>query len=155
MANAVAQATLGLPAGVEGRDARTALAGTPGLADVAGRALRGPTGDAPELVQVGEGATARALVVQWAPVPGDSAGGVILSLADAPQGRPAAGGDRGPAMLTGIGRLTSHMAHELKNPLGALKLYALLLSRQLREGQGQASELAEKIARAVDSLSTE
>jgi signal transduction histidine kinase len=47
------------------------------------------------------------------------------------------------------------MAHELKNPLGALKLYALLLSRQIREGQEQARELAEKIARAVDQLSAQ
>jgi len=68
----------------------------------------------------------------------------------APQGR-----DRWRTTLTGVGRLTSHMAHELKNPLGALKLYALLLSRQLRDGQGQARELAEKIARAVDQLSSQ
>jgi two-component system sensor histidine kinase TtrS len=152
MANAAAQSVLGLPAGVEGREAGKALAGAPAVAELAERALRKPSEGTPTVVRVGEGERVRALAVEWAPVPDETGGGVILWLDEVGE---AGRGERGQATLRGIGRLTSHMAHELKNPLGALKLYALLLSRQMREGQEQARELAEKIARAVDQLSTE
>ncbi len=79
---------------------------------------------------------------------------MILSLLDlAPLGA-AETHERRSAALVGVGRLTNHVAHELKNPLGALKLYALLLSRQLHDARPESRELAEKIARAVDQLST-
>ncbi|HEV8311017.1 MAG TPA: ATP-binding protein, partial [Methylomirabilota bacterium] len=58
------------------------------------------------------------------------------------------------AALAGLARLSAFVAHELKNPLGALKLYALLLERQCREARPELRELADKVARAIDQLST-
>ncbi len=56
--------------------------------------------------------------------------------------------------LAALGRMTAQVAHDLKNPLGGLKLYSLTLEKRLkarRDAQGQ--ELAQKIAMAVDHLS--
>jgi signal transduction histidine kinase len=55
--------------------------------------------------------------------------------------------------MAALGRMATQVAHELKNPLGGLKLYARHLEKKL----GAASdrdlvELAQKIGRAVDHL---
>ncbi|HLC40473.1 MAG TPA: response regulator [Methylomirabilota bacterium] len=56
--------------------------------------------------------------------------------------------------LTALGRMATQVAHEIKNPLGGLKLYALHLERRLqRQGDPEGRELAQKIANAVDHLS--
>jgi two-component system NtrC family sensor kinase len=44
------------------------------------------------------------------------------------------------------------VAHELKNPLGALKLYTLLLERHLKGAKPDSRDLAEKVGRAIDHL---
>lgn len=153
-ANPAARAVLRLSSAVEGQDVSTVLAGVPALASVAGRALAEPGQGEPRVIQVDDGHPARALAVQWRPLAGEVPGGVVLEVMDLTALRAAEVEDRRAATLTGIGRLTSHVAHEIKNPLGALKLYALLLSRQLREARPESRELAEKIARAVDHLSS-
>ena len=56
--------------------------------------------------------------------------------------------------FTALGRMATQVAHEIKNPLGGLKLYALHLDRRLREkGDDEGQELARKIANAIDHLS--
>jgi two-component system, NtrC family, C4-dicarboxylate transport sensor histidine kinase DctB len=92
----------------------------------------------------------RVLGVQVIPLERDAGeqADVLLMLTDLTEVRAA----RGLATLAGIGRLTHHVAHELKNPLGALKLYTLLLERHLRDAKPDSRDLAEKIGRAIDHL---
>jgi len=54
---------------------------------------------------------------------------------------------------TALVRLAHHLAHDLNNPLGGLKLYVRLLERTLGNGNvPEAVELAGKVGRAVDQL---
>jgi signal transduction histidine kinase/ActR/RegA family two-component response regulator len=55
--------------------------------------------------------------------------------------------------LAALGRIATQVAHELKNPLGGLKLYARHLEQRLeRTGDGEGQEIAVKIAGAIDHL---
>lgn len=55
--------------------------------------------------------------------------------------------------LAALGRMATQVAHELKNPLGGLKLYARHLEKRLSDSaDSELSELAQKIGRAVDHL---
>jgi signal transduction histidine kinase len=55
--------------------------------------------------------------------------------------------------LTALGRMATQVAHELKNPLGGLKLYARHLQHRLeRAGDGEGLEIATKIGKAIDHL---
>ena len=55
--------------------------------------------------------------------------------------------------LAALGRIATQVAHELKNPLGGLKLYARHLEQRLeRTGDADGQEIAAKIARAIDHL---
>ena len=53
--------------------------------------------------------------------------------------------------LAALGEMAAGMAHEIRNPLGAVQLYASLLERDLRELPDQV-KLAQKIGNAVCSL---
>lgn len=53
--------------------------------------------------------------------------------------------------LAALGEMAAGMAHEIRNPLGGIALYAGLLSKQLIE-QPKSQALAEKIARGVSQL---
>ena len=54
-----------------------------------------------------------------------------------------------------LGRLATHIVHELNNPLGGLKLYTNLLERSIAKGEVERSlDLVRKVARAVDALAT-
>ncbi len=56
--------------------------------------------------------------------------------------------------LAALGRMAAQVAHELKNPLGGLKLYARHLERRLSVvPDPELTELAQKIARSIDHLS--
>ena len=56
--------------------------------------------------------------------------------------------------LAALGRMAAQVAHELKNPLGGLKLYARHLEKRLGSVQDpELGELAQKIGRAIDHLS--
>jgi signal transduction histidine kinase len=149
-ANPAAQSMLSLSAGFEDREAASVLARTPALAGVAARALDRGAGGGAARVQECVAGRPRTLVVRWTPL---DDGGLLLSIDDLTELQDKDLRARQSATLVGVGRLTNHLAHELKNPLGALKLYALLLSRQVREGKASGGELADKIARAVDQLS--
>jgi len=55
--------------------------------------------------------------------------------------------------LAALGRMATQVAHELKNPLAGLRLYARHLEQRLtRNGDGDGSELAQKITSTVDHL---
>ncbi|MBI4590074.1 MAG: response regulator [Candidatus Rokubacteria bacterium] len=55
--------------------------------------------------------------------------------------------------LAALGRMAAQVAHELKNPLGGLKLYARHLEKRLAAAPDpELGELAQKIGRAIDHL---
>ncbi len=55
--------------------------------------------------------------------------------------------------LAALGRMATQVAHELKNPLGGLKLYARHLEKRLSTASDpELAELAQKIGHAVDHL---
>lgn len=57
------------------------------------------------------------------------------------------------AARSALVRLAGHLAHDLNNPLGGLKLYVRLLERSLADAKtDEAVDLAGKIGRAVDQL---
>jgi signal transduction histidine kinase/FixJ family two-component response regulator len=56
--------------------------------------------------------------------------------------------------LAALGRIATEVAHELKNPLGGLKLYARHLEQRLtRTGDLEGLDIARKIGQAIDHLS--
>ena len=55
--------------------------------------------------------------------------------------------------LAALGRMATQVAHEIKNPLGGLKLYARTLEQRLGgSGDAEGVELARKINGAIDHL---
>ena len=55
--------------------------------------------------------------------------------------------------LAALGRMATQVAHELKNPLAGLRLYARHLEQRLdANGDGDSAELARKISSTVDHL---
>ncbi len=55
--------------------------------------------------------------------------------------------------LAALGRMAAQVAHELKNPLGGLKLYARHLEQRLgKAGDAEGLEVAAKIGQAIDHL---
>jgi two-component system, NtrC family, sensor histidine kinase AtoS len=152
LANAVARTLLGVPATVESAP----LEGAAALEQVVAAALEPDGGSSKEVVVLVAGES-RVLGVQATLLlpdgrPAEEGPAVVVTLTDLTARRVAEGAARQAAVLAGVGRLTHHLAHELKNPLGALKLYTLLLGRHLRDAKPDSQELAEKIGRAIDHL---
>ena len=57
------------------------------------------------------------------------------------------------ATLAALGRMAAQVAHELRNPLGGLKLFAEYLEDRLaKAGDTEGSEVAGKISREVDHM---
>jgi two-component system, NtrC family, sensor histidine kinase HydH len=154
LANAVARALLGGSATA----GSAAIGDTAAVRAVVAAAADSPRGGWKEVVVVVAGEP-RALGVQVTPLSRDGAPpeervDVVLTLTDLADIRAADATARRKATLAGVGRLTHHVAHELKNPLGALKLYTMLLERHLKDAKPDGRELAEKIGRAIDHLTS-
>ncbi len=156
LANPAARSLLGLGEEVEGRSVVDLLGEVPEIVRLgtAGAGSAGPS----EWQEVDAliGGRPRVLGIQAAPLAGGGSpgapAGVVLSITDLTRSREAEAARR-VAILDGLGRLGRHLAHELKNPLGALKLYVLLLERQIQQEKPDGRELVGKIARATDELS--
>jgi signal transduction histidine kinase len=55
--------------------------------------------------------------------------------------------------LAALGRMAAEVAHELKNPLGGLKLYARYLEQRLEQSSdAEGLAVAQKLGRAIDDL---
>src|SRR5262249_19886349 len=55
--------------------------------------------------------------------------------------------------LAALGRMATQVAHELKNPLAGLRLYARHLEQRLdRRSDGESADLARKITSSIDHL---
>ncbi|MGH7267168.1 MAG: two-component system sensor histidine kinase NtrB [Candidatus Rokuibacteriota bacterium] len=151
-ANGALTEALGLSGDPVGADVRDALAEHPALADLVPRVLATSVARSDE-VPVTVGGRTRRLLAHAGPLPADaSPAAVALAVLDVTALREAADARRRASAFTGLARYASHLAHEVKNPLGALKLYALLLQRQVQR-ETEAGGLPERIARAVDQLS--
>jgi PAS domain S-box-containing protein len=151
LANRAARAILG--AGVaQGADLGRVLAGAPELAEAVAAAIEQPGRREWTEVRVTLGGAPRVLGVRGTPLAAAGPGALVLTLTDVTEARAAEAAARHDAILAGLGRWSHHVAHELKNPLGALKLYALLLERQLGEAKPDGLELMEKITRSVNHL---
>ena len=51
-------------------------------------------------------------------------------------------------VLTAVGRMASTIIHDIKNPMGTLRLYAQVIKK--KTGDAEASQLADEIIRQVD-----
>jgi signal transduction histidine kinase len=157
LANPAARSLLGLGEDVEGRTVVDLLGEVPEIVRLGTAGAGGPDRGQRQEVQAVIGGRRRALAIQAASLDAGSApgapAGVVLSITDL-TGQRAARADAQPAaVLDGLGRLGRYLAHQLKNPLGALKLYVLLLERELQQERSDGRELVGKIARATDQLS--
>jgi two-component system sensor histidine kinase HydH len=90
------------------------------------------------------------LVATMIPV-GDGAGTRVLSLKDVTDVRreEEEGGRR--MRLESLGRMAAELAHEVRNPLGSIRLFAAMLEEDLR-GDEERHTMAEQILAAVSGL---
>jgi two-component system, NtrC family, sensor histidine kinase AtoS len=157
VANPAARSLLGLGEHVEGRTVVDLLGEVPEIVRLGTAAAGSPAASHWQEVDAVIGGRPRVLGVQAAPLaaggPPGTPAGVVLSIADLTGLRAAEADTRRAAILDGLGRLGRHLAHQLKNPLGALKLYVLLLERQFQQEKPDGRELVGKVARAADQLS--
>jgi signal transduction histidine kinase len=152
-ANPAARRILALPRDPGGQPLEALLPGGAGRS-LAEAALV-PAGVDWTEIRVEVGGAPRLLGVLSAPlaagVPGAS-GAVVVSVTDLTRARAREAAARRDAVLAGVSRLARRVAHELRNPVGALRLYALLLGRHLQEAKPEARELGEKIAGTIQRL---
>jgi two-component system sensor histidine kinase AtoS len=133
--NPAAQHMLGLTVGsVEQRSAfRDLLAHLPGLCEYLGRAVASPLAVGQEELRVHVGEELKTLIVAASPLP-DERGEphqVIVNLHDVTTLKQLEAGIRQAERLAALGTLAAGMAHEIRNPLSAIKTFVQLLPRKL------------------------
>jgi signal transduction histidine kinase len=82
---------------------------------------------------------------------GGAANGFIVTLADVTEAERASEELRRNRALVAIGQMTAQVAHEIKNPLGGVRLAAQVLARKLGDDE-QALEVIRRIESSVDHL---
>jgi signal transduction histidine kinase len=78
--------------------------------------------------------------------------GFVVSLADVTEAERAATELRRNRALMAIGQMTAQVAHEIKNPLGGVRLSAQVLER-MHAGDARSLEIVRRIQSSVDLLS--
>ncbi len=159
--NDPARALLDLPAGAgaqpkgEGTPRETALDGRAGpVAGILLTALDEERSlDSVEVNVQGADGQARVLSVSAAPLreAGGARLGAVATFRDNTELRRLEETLRRRDRLAALGEMAAQLAHEIRNPLGGIELYASLLDRSLSE-DAQGRELLSKIAGAAGSL---
>lgn len=83
---------------------------------------------------------------------GAQAGGAVLALKDLDPVRAVQSLVTYSQKLAGLGRLTSGVAHEVKNPLNAMRIHLELLKTRLAAGQPEVRENVDVIAQEIQRL---
>ncbi|MBI4611437.1 MAG: PAS domain-containing protein [Candidatus Rokubacteria bacterium] len=83
---------------------------------------------------------------------GGQAGGGVLALKDLDPVRAVQSLVTYSQKLAALGRLTSGVAHELKNPLNAMRIHLELVKTRLKAGQPEVGENLDVIAREIQQL---
>ena len=78
-------------------------------------------------------------------------GGVVILLQDVTRLKHLEEEGQRRSRLLAMGEMAAHMAHEIRNPLGSIELFATLLKREL-EHDPDKRDLAERISSGVRSL---
>ncbi len=99
------------------------------------------------------GGGTRELAVSSYRIPdGEQAGGGVLALKDLDPVRAVQSLVTYSQKLAALGRLTSGVAHEVKNPLNAMRIHLELLKTRLKERQPEVGENLEVIAQEIQRL---
>lgn len=96
------------------------------------------------------GATRRVLAVRRSEIPG-GCGGSVVTIDDRTEERRLAGELAARSKMAALGTMAGGIAHEVRNPLNAVRGFAALLRREL-EGTSRAHRFACRIEQAVDEV---
>jgi len=141
------------------RDYREVLAALPEVAMFVAKALRDQGDDKSyrERIETGSYESedgVRLLDVYLSPLTiGGRRRGRVVVMVDVTEAERAREELRRNRMLSGVGQMTAQVAHEIYNPLGALKLNVELLEHELN-GHAAAQQTVDRLKRGIDHLSS-
>ena len=137
---------------VVGRDLGDALAGRPVLYGMIAPLLESPNLGRRYLGRIELGEERWLFDVGASPLMlAGSVNGYIVTLTDVTEAERAGEELRRNRALVAIGQMTAQVAHEIKNPLGGVRLAAQLLARRLHDDE-QALDVIRRIESSVDHL---
>lgn len=134
-----------------GRNIRDVLADHPGLLAVVEPAISAPPSMRRYLGRAEAGRGHWLFDVGVAPLGGAHGAGFILTLTDVTEAERANEELRRNRALSAVGQMTAQVAHEIKNPLGGIRLAAQVLERKLA-GDEQGLAVVARIQSSVDHL---
>ncbi|MBO0858787.1 MAG: hypothetical protein J2P21_10020 [Chloracidobacterium sp.] len=151
-----------LPAQPEGlRDYRDALRLLPEVATFVDKALAQPddSSNLRERLEVkpldGRNGDTRLVDVYTSPLTiGGHTGGRVVVILDVTEAEKVRDELRRSRALSAVGQITATVAHELYNPIGAVKLNLDLLEMQIGDNGGDLKNVVGRLKRGVDHLST-
>ncbi len=145
------------------RDYRAALAHLPEVAATIGKALAQPHDSSslrerievgPQSDKNGHNADTRLLDVYTSSLTiGGQSGGQVVVIVDVTEAEKVREELRRSRTLSAVGQITATVAHELYNPIGAVKLNLDLLEMQIN-GDGEVNQTVARLRRGVEHLST-